>query len=94
VAVRELLNNLRQGQLYESAFFSATGIWPDEFENEWLRSTSKSVKLSIFKDWDFYFGIVAVPLLFLGGILMFFRQRRIKKQWEQEEQEYFDYDDY
>jgi hypothetical protein len=90
--VKKLLDNLNRGLPYDKSFLNATGIWPDEFENEWLKTTGSSLKLSVLKDWDFYFGVIFVPLLLLGGIMMFFRHRKIKKRWQEEEQEFFDFD--
>ncbi len=71
----------------------ATGLWLDEFENEWLKKAGGKYKYSALKDLNFFFSWVFVPLIILGGVFAYFRRRRIVKQWKQEE-EFFDYEDY
>ena len=92
-AMRSLLWGLQSGQKYDKAFMDATGLWPDEFENEWLKKMGGKFRYSALKDLDFYVGYIFVPLLFLGGFLMWFRRRRTLKRWAEEEQ-YYDYYDY
>lgn len=90
--VGSLLRGVRSGLKFDDAFMDATGLWPDEFENEWLKLTGGKYKYSILKDLNTYVGYLFIPLVLLGGLLAYIRRRRVVRRWEQEEQ-YFDYGD-
>jgi len=92
-AVQKFLWGVKAGDDWEHAFMQATGLWMDEFENEWLKKMGGKYKYSALKDWNFYFSYVFLPLLALGGLFAYFRRRRIVKQWKREE-DYYDYGDY
>ena len=92
-AMNSLLLGLKNDIRYDKAFMEATGLWPDEFENEWLTEVGGSYRFSILKDLGFYVSYIFVPLLFLGGVLMWIRKKKTIRRWE-EEDEYYDYEDY
>ena len=92
-AMNSLLLGLKNDIRYDKAFMDATGLWPDEFENEWITEVGGSYRFSILKDLGFYVSYIFVPLLFLGGIVMWIRKKKTIRRWE-EEDEYLDYEDY
>jgi|GEM_PF-778236 len=92
-SVQKFLWSVKAGDDWDHAFLQATGLWLDEFENEWLKKAGGRYKYSALKDLNFFFSWVFVPLIILGGVFAYFRRRRIVKKWKQEE-EFFDYGDY
>jgi len=92
-SVSKMLIGVKHGQAFDKAFFDATGMWPDEFEGEWIKLQGGRYKYSFLRHFDSYISYVFVPLLLLGGLAAYLRRRRILKRWEREEQ-YFDFGDY
>ncbi len=92
-SVSRMLAGVKHGQAFDKAFFDATGMWPDEFEGEWIKLQGGRYKYSFLKNFDSYISYVFVPLLLLGGLAAYLRRRRILKRWKREEQ-YFDFGDY
>ena len=92
-SVSRMLLGVKYGQSFDKAFFDATGLWPDEFEGEWIKLQGGRYKYSFLKNFDSYISYIFVPLLLLGGLAVYLRKRRIIKKWEREEQ-YFDFGDY
>ncbi len=91
-AVAKILKGARSDQDFNRAFFDATGLWVDEFENEWLKKMGGKYKYSLLKDLNFLIGYLFIPLLLLGGLLAYIRRKRILRRWKEEEG-YYEYGD-
>lgn len=93
--VSRLLLGIKAGIPYDKAFFEATGLWPDEFENEWLKNKGGTYKFYFLRDFSSVLWYTVVPILFISAVVIaFFRHRRIKRRWKEEEGEYFEYGDF
>jgi len=93
--VSRLLLGIKAGTPYDRAFFEATGLWPDEFENEWLKNKGGMYKFYFLRDFSNVLWYTIVPILFLSAVVIaYFRHRRIKRRWKEEEEGDFEYGDY
>lgn len=90
--VRVLMRNIRSGLPFDQAFRKATGLWPDEFENEWGDQMRSQYRFAFLKDLNHLLFMIFGPLVIIGGVLMWFRRRRTIRRWDMEEK-YYDYDD-
>jgi hypothetical protein len=84
-AVRNIFKGLEAGEDFETAFMKSTGLWVNEFEAEWIEKRGKNLRLSFLKDLQYYLGFILVPLFIIIAGLLWWKRRKIKREWEEEE---------
>lgn len=83
--VRNYIAALRSGLDPDQAFIRAFGIHLGEFEGQWFEYLHNTYRFSFFHSWQFFLGIIFLPLLALAGFFAWYRRRKILRRWEEEE---------
>jgi hypothetical protein len=84
-AVRDILSDIRMGTPVQNAFFKATGSSLNEFEIEWQTHVRKTHKWMWFYEIDEFIWIIIFVLVVLAFVARTIRNRRIKRQWQEEQ---------
>ena len=84
-AVRRILRGLKQGNSLDQCFIAATGSDVATFEREWRTHIEETHKWFWFYEIEEYIWIIIFVLFFAVLIIRKIRNRRIVKQWQEEE---------
>lgn len=93
-ALKKIFSGLSSGKNFDRAFFEATGLWPDEFENEWMDKVQSDYRFAFLKDLTYYLSFIFGPLAILSGVFLWYRRRKTILRWKEEERhsDYADFD--
>ncbi len=87
--IRELLDQLKATEDFDSAMVRVYGVDETGFEWEFLKKIRHQYRWAILIDPMFYISAAFIPLLGMGGFMVWRRKRRIRKEWEDEDQEQY-----
>lgn len=87
--VRDLLDQLKATEDFDSAMVRVYGVDETGFEWEFLKKIRHQYRWAILIDPMFYISAAFIPLLGLAGFMVWRRKRRILKEWEDEDQEQY-----
>jgi hypothetical protein len=84
-AIHIIIEGIRNGWPLDDIFLQATGSSFTEFEKEWRKYIDKKYRWYLLSEIDDYLWFVIIGLFILGIIIFRIRNRRVLKQWENEE---------
>lgn len=86
-AIHTIIEGIRGGWSIDNIFRQATGSSFPEFEAEWRKHIEKEYRWYFIVDFDSYLWFAIIGLFILGFVVIRLRNRRVLKQWQEEEEE-------
>jgi len=92
-ALHRILYGLKEGKSINECFIFATGSTFENFEKEWQGMIAKTHRWVWLYELDTYIWALIIGLLILAFLVRQWRNRRIKREWQQEMDDIADMDE-